>query len=88
MATGETNEMKYSSLKQYIGLPFVGITEDLLEELDVLLRQIRIKVVDDDDNTNTTNNTNTNITNNDNKESNNSVINKIDFIELIVILLN
>ena len=84
MATGETNEMKYSSLKQYIGLPFVGINEDLLEELDVLLRQIRINVVDDDNtNTTNTNTTNNNITNNDNKESNNSVINKNDFIELI-----
>ena len=42
MMTGETDEMKYGSLRLLADQPFVGMSDELLQELDTALRKIRV----------------------------------------------
>ena len=82
MVTGETTEMKYGTLKQFIGQPFVGVTEEKLKEVDILLRNIRIK--SEDINIKNIDTTIISTTNeNDSKEIIRTNLGYNDFIELI-----
>ena len=49
MATGETQEMKYGTLRLLSVQPFVGISDELLQEFDEKLKKIRVSPPDDDD---------------------------------------
>jgi len=49
MATGENKEMKYGTLRLLSVQPFVGISDELLQELDEKLKKIRVSSPDDDD---------------------------------------
>ena len=49
MATGENKEMRYGTLRLLSVQPFVGISDELLQELDEKLKKIRVSSPDDDD---------------------------------------